>query len=486
MAHHDTVSGRHIGHLYQTGAERRAVARRFIMEGLHAGERVAWITGLDSAPFEVPEGASLVLHPIPTLEDQGEAGPVSYLFDLLRREGDQATREGCDGFRLCLDATSLMMTTKEVGDVIEDLSELNADLKGKACSLLSQYHLPQISPALLANLLNLHPILVVGTQAYENAYYIPPSLLFGEDRGGLLQERLGDLSTFGEAHVRHEGELLHRIMETTPNGITVVDCEGRITFANKPAERILDLTKSEIVDRTYDDPKWRITDEEGDPFPPERLPFNVVMATGEPVYGVCHAIEDHEGHRILLLINSAPITNAKEEIVGVVSVLDDVTERRAAEKARIRQLERELQALDLLSISSPTSVTGRMFGLTPLAESAPHLFTQLVETYAALLERALAQRIYKMEDDLTPDLRAMAEQLGKLHAGPRDVVELHTHGLRHKTERSNPTKGQAYVEEGHILVLQLMGYLLAYYRVRCTKPNRVTTRPDNEDQEESQ
>ena len=139
-------------------------------------------------------------------------------------------------------------------------------------------------------------------------------------------------------------ERLARIVETVPEGIRIVNREGMITFANAAAEEILGLRRSEIVGRTYDDPKWKITSVDGGPFPDEQLPFQRVMKTGEALHGVEHAIEHPDGRRVILSINAAPLRDAAGEVIGMVAALSDITERKRAEEA-LRQAEQQYRNL---------------------------------------------------------------------------------------------------------------------------------------------
>lgn len=131
---------------------------------------------------------------------------------------------------------------------------------------------------------------------------------------------------------------------------------------------------------------------------------------------------------------------------------------------REEQHEREFRSLEHLSQPVNTTVTARLFGATPLRESLPDLFNELVQRYGHLLDIALEQRTYKVDYALSEDLRLIAEQLGFLKAGPRDVVKMHSTALKRKTTNAAPQKVQAYVEEGRLMVLELMGYLVSYYR----------------------
>ncbi|GAK60122.1 multi-sensor signal transduction histidine kinase [Candidatus Vecturithrix granuli] len=145
-----------------------------------------------------------------------------------------------------------------------------------------------------------------------------------------------------EEALQRERTLLANIMETSPIGITTVDVNGQITFANAQAIKILGLTKTEIVQRTYDSPAWHITDFAGNPFPVEELPFVRVMTTGQAVHDVQHAIEWPDGQRVLLSINAAPLKNEAGQIEGMVAVISDITERKRAEED-IRKLSRAVE-----------------------------------------------------------------------------------------------------------------------------------------------
>jgi len=133
--------------------------------------------------------------------------------------------------------------------------------------------------------------------------------------------------------LRREHDLLSRLMDTSPAGIVRLDREGRIQFANGRAEQVLRLTRREIGARTYDDPQWRITDYEGEPFDADELPFPVVTRTGRAVHDVRHAIEPADGPRVLLSINATPLLDERGGFDGVVATVEDVTERVRAERA---------------------------------------------------------------------------------------------------------------------------------------------------------
>jgi PAS domain S-box-containing protein len=135
-----------------------------------------------------------------------------------------------------------------------------------------------------------------------------------------------------EETLREERNKLKQINETSPVAITMLDKEGNIIFANKMAENMLGLSRSDFTSRTYDDPNWKITDFEGNPFPTEKLPFIRVKQTGKPVYGIEHAIEKPDGTMVYLLINAAPLFSGSGDLKEVIATMENITERKQAEK----------------------------------------------------------------------------------------------------------------------------------------------------------
>ncbi len=149
-----------------------------------------------------------------------------------------------------------------------------------------------------------------------------------------------------ETALQKERDLLHRLTETSPVGITFVDRSGQIVFANTGATRILGLSRDAITGLQYNAPAWRITADDGGPFPEGELPFVRVMTTGQPVYDVRHAIEWPDGRRVWLSVNAAPLLDDEGHVNGMIATVEDVGERRQAEQRLqevLAQLERRVQ-----------------------------------------------------------------------------------------------------------------------------------------------
>jgi len=223
-----------------------------------------------------------------------------------------------------------------------------------------------------------------------------------------------------EEQVRESRDLVERITQTSPVGITVLDREGTITFANEQAERLLGVSREEIGQRRFNAPQWRITRYDGSPMPDDELPFSRVMATGQPVFDVGHAIQWPDGRRVLLSVNGAPLVNAAGAIEGVVVTIEDVTEREELER-QLRRSEEQYRTLvdSARDLIFSVSLDGRITSLNPAFE----------EMTGFPREDWLGQPFVNL---LHPDdgSRAMALLDGVSTAGPRETITLRVRSQR--------------------------------------------------------
>jgi DNA-binding response OmpR family regulator len=125
---------------------------------------------------------------------------------------------------------------------------------------------------------------------------------------------------------------------------------------------------------------------------------------------------------------------------------------------------REIQSFERLSEPPDTHVSAGIYAGLSLREESPAEFSRMVDWYREVLHLAFEQRIYKTANATSSALREIAQQAGYRRGGPRDVVEIHTEALKSAIASMPLEKSRAYIEEGRLLVLELMGYLAAYYR----------------------
>jgi len=126
-------------------------------------------------------------------------------------------------------------------------------------------------------------------------------------------------------------------------------------------------------------------------------------------------------------------------------------------------------------VRAPVGVTQHMFGQQPLKDYAPQVFGELLDDYRHLLEHCVDRELFRgNQADSAGTLRQLAERLGDLSAGPRDVVDLHTSCIRMNKGAESSLPERAYIEVGRLLLLELMGYLVSYYRLRSTGDRHET------------
>lgn len=143
-----------------------------------------------------------------------------------------------------------------------------------------------------------------------------------------------------------------------------------------------------------------------------------------------------------------------------------VHELQVAKQGEAR--ERELRRMErMASEGRTTSVSASMLGDHSVADRLGSRYvTELVEEYSRIVRRSLDEQAYRGDNMVDDDLRSLAGVLGFLGAGPRDVIELHTNCMRRLVRELDSTRATATLEEGRVMVLQLMGRLVAHYRDR--------------------
>ncbi len=213
-----------------------------------------------------------------------------------------------------------------------------------------------------------------------------------------------------EKELKHEHKFFLSIAEASPLPITLVNREGKIIFANKLAEEMFGLSRDEITSRSYNSPKWQITDFDGNPYPEDQLPFHLVMKTGEPVANIRHAIETDTG-RILLSINSSPIIDDSGNVEMVVFITQDITEQVRLESMIRKQYEEmEVQNEELQAAMEELEATNEEMEATN--EELNRTNEELMKTQDELLE--LNRQLREKEEYLRGVFNAIQDGLSIL------------------------------------------------------------------------
>ena len=128
------------------------------------------------------------------------------------------------------------------------------------------------------------------------------------------------------------GERFAALFSTMAEGVVFRDADGRITAHNESAERILGLPGSQLMGAGTLDTGLRTIHLDGSPFPGDTHPSTIALRTGKSQSGVVMGIHRTDGKLTWISMESHPILR-NGAIDGVVTIVTDITERKAAEDA---------------------------------------------------------------------------------------------------------------------------------------------------------
>ena len=193
------------------------------------------------------------------------------------------------------------------------------------------------------------------------------------------------------------------------------------------------------------------------------LPIVVLTSTNDETQAARAVQLGAQDYLIKGQVNSEILCRSMRYAIERQRLLQELEDTRQRE-----QHERELRMLERAVATPGSAATASMFGQVALREAKPDEFRKLVQRYADLIDLALEQRTFKVEHDLSGQLRSLAERLGFLRAMPRDLVDVHSAALKSKAAVSPSQKIQACREEAQFMLLELMGDLCSFYRKYST------------------
>ena len=135
--------------------------------------------------------------------------------------------------------------------------------------------------------------------------------------------------------LREATELLELVVSASPAAITAFDTQGHVIMWNRTAEEMFGWTRDEVIGRFNP----FVTDETR----PEFLAYLERGLAGDSWSNVELRRVRKDGSEIDLLAASAPVRNADGEIVGLASVLQDVTREKRVQDA-LRESEARFAA----------------------------------------------------------------------------------------------------------------------------------------------
>lgn len=142
----------------------------------------------------------------------------------------------------------------------------------------------------------------------------------------------GAAGTDKDIHLRRERETLEVTLKSIGDGVIVTDIGGRVTFLNPVAERITGWSMADARNQPFEKIFHIVNEHSGEPV---EHPVAKVLETGG-IVGLASrtVLIARNGRRVPIDDSGAPVRHPNGELIGIVVVFRDVTERKRAEHER--------------------------------------------------------------------------------------------------------------------------------------------------------
>lgn len=357
--------GDHIGCLYDTEEEYRAVLTSFLRQGLERGERVLCIvdahaaetvrlylrnSGLEDEPYLGRGQLSLVSAADASMWE-GVCDP-DRMIARLRTETERSLADGYPALRIAEEMTWAVRGRPGAEQLMRYERKLDEFLPGSRCLAICQYDRHRFDPAVLMEVLNLHPIVMVGSEGYENCHYLPPAVSPSGPAARLhlwtrmLAERQRSQLALRQLEEQYRSMFMHAV-----EGIFQSTPDGRILAANPTLARMMGYASpEELIAATTDIAQQLHVN------PQRRAEFRRLLDERGVVQGFEMEILRHGGNRIWVSASARAVHDAQGNVGYYEGIMEDITARRQAEDALKKFAHVVEQSADTVMITNPEGI----------------------------------------------------------------------------------------------------------------------------------
>jgi diguanylate cyclase (GGDEF)-like protein/PAS domain S-box-containing protein len=144
----------------------------------------------------------------------------------------------------------------------------------------------------------------------------------------------GGLTAFAWTHWRRrdvQEERLRSTLNALAEGVVFQQQDGRIIEANAAAERILGLSRDQLLGLSSVDPRWQAVNDQGQPMPGEQHPAMVTLRTGVAQHRRIMGLRLPGDETRWLSVNTRAVGAGDGALAAVVASFTDITASRLAE-----------------------------------------------------------------------------------------------------------------------------------------------------------
>lgn len=187
--------------------------------------------------------------------------------------------------------------------------------------------------------------------------------------------------------LRESDAHLHTLINTIPDLVWLKDIEGVYLFCNSKFERLYGAKEKDIIGKTdYD----FVDKDLADFF---RRHDQTAMAAGKPSVNEEELTFSSDGHRELVETIKVPMLESEGQLIGVLGIARDITERKRSEDERKEMEERLRQALKMEAVGTLAggiahdfnNILAIILGFAEMARAEAPSGTQLAEDLEQVL-----------------------------------------------------------------------------------------------------
>ncbi|GEM_PF-1413013 len=370
--------------LYESDPEASSFAVSFIRQGLDRKEKIIYFAADHSADnlaalleeSGVDVGGAIKSGQLQIESNENDSyekmlNDLAALNAFFTTGPEGAPPAGYSSLRIGIDFTDRMGDSGPAGLYAPAAMERLEGILRERCLMVFMYGMNHLSPEVLFRVLVTYPSLIIGDDVYDNFLFRDNLPLGQEEMTTLKVEHLLDLLRDHrklEETIKKGGEALkaseenyRSIFESAANLIATVDKKGKIIDCNGKIEEVLGYIREEVMGRSI-----------AALFHPEHLPraletLKEVIKKGSS-YNKQYKMVKKDGSTVYVSVNTTPLKNEKGKIAKVVSVVEDITERKGAEEALFESEKRYRQLIEIL----PDAIITLTDGMIIFANSAAY------------------------------------------------------------------------------------------------------------------